>query len=165
MALADRIALRSLSELLRGERGVEAQSLQVMSAENLTIPALVAANLLEQHIGMDLAEKATHQHYPSVHIYCEKVQNGLKEKFRRFSGTATLVVDVRVSHEHVGDLQQQLQVYVQSVTDVLDINRGNWGAGVYFTGAYEITYSPARRGGKNFTQAAQVRLNVQINLD
>ncbi|HYO84409.1 MAG TPA: hypothetical protein VES20_23605 [Bryobacteraceae bacterium] len=165
MAQAERIASSRFSALLRGNNGVEAHCANLVTAENLSIPVITGANLLEQNISLDLAEKSTHLRYPAVHVFCERLQNTLREKFRRFSGTATLVADVRVSHEHCDSLLQQLQIYVQSITDVLDTNRGNWGSGVYHAGAYDVTYGPAKRGGKNFVQSAQVRLEVHINLD
>ena len=81
----------------------------------------------------DLAEKTSGVRYPVVYVYCEKVVNDLREKFRTFSGTADLCVDIRVSHEHMDELQASLQTYVEAVTDVLDKKRGQWATGVFYT--------------------------------
>ena len=80
------------------------------------------ADILERNVAAELAEKTSGVRYPVVYVYCEKVVNDLREKFRTFSGTADLCVDIRVSHEHMDELQPSLQAYVEAVTDVLDKN-------------------------------------------
>ena len=100
-----------------------------------------------------------------MYVYCEKVVNDLREKFRTFSGTAELSVDIRVSHEHMDDLQGLLQAYVEAVTDVLDKKRGQWAKGVFYSGGYEIRFGPIKRGGRNFIQTAKVDLTVNVSVE
>ena len=113
----------------------------------------------------DVAEKTSGVRYPVVYVYCEKVVNDLREKFRTFSGTAELSVDIRVSHEHMDDLQGLLQAYVEAVTDVLDKRRGQWAKGVFYSGGYEIHFGPIKRGGRNFIQSAKVDLTVNVSVE
>lgn len=124
-----------------------------------------AAEIVELQAPADLGDKAITVRYPVIHVYCERIVNSLKEKFRSFSGTADLSVDVRVTHEHAGELQQLLQRYVSAVTGAIHSNRGQWAEGLYQTGAYEVVFAPVRRGGRNFIQSARVRLEVHVNLD
>jgi hypothetical protein len=93
------------------------------------------------------------------------VQNNLREKFRTFSGTATMCIEVRVSQDRVDGLEQQLQYLVEAVTDVLDGNRGTWPSGMFYGGGYEVTFSALKHGGKNFLQSAKVRFDVNISSD
>jgi hypothetical protein len=113
----------------------------------------------------DLLEKSTSARYPSFQVYCDRVINKLGEKFRTFSGTAELTVEIRVTHEHINELHERLNAYVQAVTDVLDTHRGTWAPGVFYPGTYEITFQPAKRGGKNFIQSARVRVETHVSVD
>ena len=99
---------------------------------------------------------------PIVYVYCEKVVNDLREKFRTFSGTADLCVEIRVSHEHMDDLTVLTP----------DVCRGGDGRtwtsdedsgrkGIFYTGGYEIQFSPIKRGGRNFRPGGQSRANSQ----
>jgi hypothetical protein len=36
---------------------------------------------------------------------------------------------------------------------------------MFYPGAYEVVYSPVKKGGKNYLQSALVRLEVQISVD
>ena len=95
-------------------------------ASDIRLPLITVTDILERNVAAELAEKTSEVRYPVVYVYCEKVVNDLREKFRTFSGTADLCVDIRVSHEHMDELQPSLQAYVEAVTDVLDKRRGSW---------------------------------------
>src|SRR5690242_10707321 len=57
--------------------------------------------VLAQNASADISEKAGHAHYPALLVYCDKMSNTLKEKFRRFSGKAHMVVEVRHSQDRL----------------------------------------------------------------
>ncbi|MBC8167107.1 MAG: hypothetical protein H7Y20_14715 [Bryobacteraceae bacterium] len=156
-------AISQLATILRGDDGVNAAYAALVTDQSSTPPAL--AEILELYAPPDLTEKASSIRYPVIHIYCDRIVNSLKEKFRTFSGTADLNIDVRVSHDHLNELGSQLQFYLQGITDVLDRKRGHWADGMFYTGGYEILFSPVKRGGRNYLQSARVSLEVHINLD
>jgi hypothetical protein len=166
MARISTAAVSALADLLAGPNGLPAR---IAELANSTAPQnvlpLSSGDIVARHVAADLAEKTSGVRYPTVHVYCEKVVNELREKFRRFSGTANLVVEVRVSHEHMEPLQAMLQTYAEGVTDVLDGNRGHWVKGVFYTGGYAIQYGPIKRGGRNFLQAAKVELTVNGSME
>jgi hypothetical protein len=162
MAQPENQAAKTLAEILRAPDGVAQKCAELIAAEGLYMAPISADAVVEQYVAADLAEKASSVRYPMLHVYCERLINKLREKFRTFSGTATLAVDVRTSHEHLESIGQQLQLYVASVTEVLQQKRGSWGDGTFYTGGYEVIYSPVKRGGKNYLQSAVVRLEVHI---
>src|ERR1700744_5202575 len=55
--------------------------------------------ILAQNASAELYEKAGRAHYPALLVYCDKMSNSLQEKFRRFSGKAHMVVEVRHSQD------------------------------------------------------------------
>jgi hypothetical protein len=165
MARISSIATSALTKRLSGDDGLPQKVGQLVLTSALQIPQISAADILERHVPADVAEKTSGVRYPVVYVYCEKVVNDLREKFRTFSGTADLSVDIRVSHEHMDDLQGLLQTYVEAVTDVLDKRRGQWAKGVFYSGGYEIHFGPIKRGGRNFIQAAKVELTVNVSVE
>jgi hypothetical protein len=165
MARITSIATSALTRHLNGDQGVPDKVGQLIMAGDISLSPLSAADILERHVTAEIAEKTSGVRYPVVYVYCEKVKNDLREKFRTFSGTVDLSVDIRVSHEHMDDLQGSLQKYVEAVTDVLHKKRGQWTTAVFYTGGYEIQYGPIKRGGKNFVQSAKVELTVNVSVE
>lgn len=117
------------------------------------------------NVTTDLAEKNMVVRYPLVHVYCERVTNKLKEKFRRFSGTVRMVAEARVSHIGLEGIEESSHLLADAVTEVLDSSRGDWANGMYFGGAYEVTYGPVKPGGKNFIQVTKVCFDVEVSSD
>jgi hypothetical protein len=162
MAQVQTLATKRLLELLRANDGIAAVCEELRStAEDgpREDPAV-----LEQHISADLAEKAATVKYPVLHVYCDRVANKLTEKFRTFSGTASIVLELRVTHDHVTDLQRNLAFYVDALTEFLHRRRGDWGGGAFYTGGYDVAIQPVKRGGKNYLQAAAISLEVQMSV-
>lgn len=165
MANISTVAVSALYGLLTGANGLLERIDEISRDAGSGVPTLLASDILQRHVAADIAEKTSGVRYPSVHVFCEKVVNELREKFRRFSGTADLVVEIRVSHEHMDQLQEVLQTYAEVVTDLLDSKRGHWAPGVFYTGGYTIQYGPVKRGGRGFLQSAKVELTVNGSME
>ena len=165
MARISTIATSNLMVHLTDDRGLPGKVGELLEARDMKAPGISAADILERHVAADLAEKTAGVRYPVVYVYCEKVVNQMREKFRTFSGVADLVIDIRVSHEHMDDLQASLQTYVEAVTDVLDKRRGHWATGVFYSGGYTIEFGAIKRGGRNFIQSAKVELTVNVSME
>ena len=157
------VAVKKAAGLLRAPAGLAAGLTAIGQANQVALPLLEATQIIAQNIPADVAEKTAGAKYPAFHIYCERLENTLREKFRQFSGTATLAVDVRVTHDRLEGLDQRLQWYVDALTEVLDSNRGDWGGGLFYTGGYTVVFQPVKHGGKNFLQTAKVNFEVQVS--
>jgi hypothetical protein len=149
--------------LLNAPQGLNACVSTLAQAENTTLPALGQNQILAQNVSIELVERSTDVVYPAINVYCEKIVNQLKEKFRNFSGKALMAVEVRVSQDRLGGIEDQLQMYVDSVTQVLDQNRGDWGEGIYYAGCYEAALGPVKHGGQNFIQVGKVTFEVGVS--
>ena len=101
--------------------------------------------------------------YPVVHVYCDRIQNLLVEKFRRFSGKVRTVAEIRVSQDRIEGLEEQTRLYVDAITQVLDQNRGSWDQGMFYTGGYEVKFEPVQHGGRNLLQIAKVIFEVDLS--
>ena len=67
-----------------------------------------------QNVAADLAERSDGAKYPAVNVYCEKIVNKLKEKFRTFSGTAQMVVELRHSQDRLEGLQDAASSFTRT---------------------------------------------------
>lgn len=129
-------------------------------------PALTAAgirSIAALNVSVEISEKAGHAQYPALLVYCDKLSNTLKEKFREFSGKAHMVVEVRHSQDHLNTIETNVQTLVDAVCALLDDARGDWGSGAFYTGGYDVTYDPVIRGGKNFLERAKVGFDVEVS--
>ena len=80
-----------------------------------------------------------------------------------FSGTTSMTVEIRVSHDRIEELETRMQLYVDAVTGVLDRNRGEWNRGMFYTGGYEVQFGAVKHGGKHFIQIAKVQFELNIS--
>jgi hypothetical protein len=128
-----------------------------------TVQAAGIRTILAQNASVEISEKTGVTQYPALLVYCDKVSNTLKEKFRQFSGRAHLVIEVRHSQDRLDSIESNLQVYVDAVCALLDDSRGDWGGGSFYTGGYDVQYEPVARGGINFLQRAKVGFEVEVS--
>src|SRR5258708_6594301 len=130
-----------------------------------TLPAVSAPQIVSQNVAPELSDRTTASKYPLIYVYCGKIVNQLREKFRTFSGNAQMVVDVRVSQDRIEDMESHLQFYADAIMQVLDNHRGDWGDGVFYGGGYEGTFAAGKHGGRNFIQTSKVAFVLEISTD
>lgn len=158
-----RITTTKLMDILIGPEGVPAAVTAIAEERNIPLAAVSVKQIIAQNVTPELSERSTVSNYPLVYVYCSKVANQLREKFRAFSGDAEMVIETRTSQDRLEDIQTNLHSYVDAVTQVLDDNRGDWEDGVFYAGGYEITFGAVKHGGRNFLQAAKISFVLQIS--
>ena len=149
--------------LMAEPAGVNGKLAALSSGEQMELPQLDATQIVPQNMAAELAERTAGSKYPTLQIYCEKLANDLREKFRSFSGTARMTVEVRLSQDRLEGLESKVQLYVDAVTRVLDGSRGDWGDGMYYAGGYEAEFGAVKHGGRNFIQSAKVSFEVGVS--
>jgi hypothetical protein len=154
-----------LMAILTGGEGVPAAVTAFSQAQNWPLTEMSSVQIIAQNVAPDLSERSTVSNYPLVYVYCGQVVNQLREKFRKFSGNAEMVIEFRISQDRLDDMQTNLQSYIDAVTQVLDDNRGDWGDGVFYAGGYELTFGAVKHGGRNFLQLGKVSLVLEISTD
>jgi hypothetical protein len=124
---------------------------------------LDAAQVRSQNVAADVAERSVAVQYPAVNVYCEKIVNSLKEKFRTFSGSVQMAMELRHSQDRLDGLQDELELYTDALTQVLNDGRGDWGDGMFYGGTYEVSFGPIKKGGKNYIQVAKVTFEIGVS--
>lgn len=163
MAQIATIALKTFENLLRAPTGLATGLAAVRARTGTSLAPLEDNQLVGIQVAPEIAEKSGCIPYPTFFIYCERLNNTLREKFRRFSGTATLTIEVRVTNDRIETLSGAVQHYVDGLTETLDSLRGDWGEGQFYTGGYQITFGPVKTGGKNYLQVAKATFDLQIS--
>jgi len=165
MAQVGSSTARTLLSLLRAESGLPAAIAAIALRENIELPSLKEAQILAQNVAFELADCRQAAKYPAICVYCDRITNKLKEKFRRFSGTVHMTIEVRVSQDRLEGLERALQMYVEAVTEVLESTRGDWGDGSHYSGGYEVGFHPVKQGGKNYVQVAKITFDVDVSVN
>jgi hypothetical protein len=148
--------------LLTSDTGVDSQLRAIAKEDGAEFAAEVRAVSI-QNTSSDLVERAVQTEYPALYLYCEKITNSLREKFRTFSGKAKLVIEVRCSHDRLQGLERNLEIITDAACRVLDSARGTWQDGAFYTGGYEVGYGAVRHGGRNFLQIAKIVFEVEVS--
>ena len=160
-----RRATSKLVEMMNASDGLNTNIAALAQAESLTLPPVPAARFFTDYVTSEVAEKSADVKYTAVYVYCGKIVNDLKEKFRTFSGRLQMEVDVRVSQDRMEGIDRTSQLYTAAVTHILDQNRGDWGQGLFYAGGYEISFGPVKHGGRNFIKNATVSFQVNASVD
>ena len=164
MAQAGTIAISRFKQLLVAETGLTTAMKVLADFTGSAADEILERQVMSHQIAFDLEEKTAGAKYPSFHIYCDRISNTLREKFRTFSGTVQLNAEVRVSQDRLDGIDTILHRHVDGLTYVLDQNRGDWGSGMHYAGGYDITFQPIKHGGKNFLQSAKITFAVHVSL-
>jgi hypothetical protein len=150
-------------QLITGASGLNSSLAALTQPDQALAGPLDMAQVRAQNVAADLAERSSMVKYPVVHVYCEKVTNRLTEKFRTFSGTSQMTIEIRHSQDRLEGLQESLQLYTDAATQVLAANRGDWGDGMFYGGGYEASFGAVKQGGKNFIQVAKVTFEIGVS--
>lgn len=146
-----------------GVSGVNAGLGALTQAERDFAYPVETSQVRAQNAAAEIVERAVGVKYPAVNVYCEKIINELREKFRKFSGRVQMVVEVRQSQDRLEGIQERLELYVDATMEMLNGCRGDWGDGMFYGGEYEVAFGPVKQGGKNYLQVAKVSFEIGVN--
>ena len=158
-------ATSKLQELLAAPNGLNANLAALAQSEPVTVPPIASTSLFTENVSSDIAEKSVEPKYTAIYIYCDKLANTLTEKFRSFSGTIEMIIDVRVSQDRLGGIDQASQLYTAAVTQTLNQNRGDWGQGLFYSGRYEVSFGAVKHGGRNFIKSAKISVHLDASVE
>lgn len=149
--------------LLTGDKGINSRVAEFLRGGQPPLAPVSVAQVRAQNVAPDIAERSNTVQYPAVNVYCEKVVNNLVEKFRAFSGSTQIAVELRHSLDRLDGLQDALEMYADAVMQVLNANRGDWGDGMFYAGEYQATFGAVKHGGKNFMQVVKITFEIGVS--
>jgi len=150
--------------LMQGAGGIN-DSLTAMAEAAGGAPGLGPApvQIAAQNVGPELVERSTAMKYPAANLYCAKVINDLKEKFRSFSGRVEMAMEIRHSQDVLDGMESALEAYADAAVQALDATRGDWGNGMFYAGGYQVTFGAVKKGGRGFLQVARIEFEVGVS--
>lgn len=163
MAHTGSVAVSRVIQMLKSNTGLPYSVQAIAEATGEELPAIQSEQIHGINVATKVAERSSGVRYPAVYVFCDRIKNTMKEKFRTFSGQIRTNIEVRVTDDRLEGVERNVQLYVEAVTDVLDNNRGDWGQGSFFGGSYEINYGQVKHGGKNFIQTARVSFELEMS--
>lgn len=152
-------------QLLTAPAGLNSSVASISQTANVSMAPIAGQNIFTNNVSSELAEKTGEAKYTAVYVYCERMSNTLKEKFRSFSGTVQMSMEIRVSQDRFDGIDQQTQLYAEAAAQVLTQNRGDWGQGLFYTGQYDVQYGPVKHGGRNFLKTGKITFPVEASID
>jgi len=158
-------ATSTIITLLNAPTGLNATISALAQTVDTPLPPVPAAQFFTDNVSNEIAEKTQDIKYTAVYVYCEKMANTLKEKFRSFSGYLQMVVDVRVSQDRLDGIDRASQLYSESLAQTLNQLRGDWGQGLFYAGTYDISFGPVKHGGKNFLKSVKITFPLDASID
>jgi len=153
-------ALQALSTFLTAPDGVNHEAHKIAVRDMVRIPEIRPEQVLIRHASTALAEEAGPVTYPSVYLYCNRIENLLDSKFREFSGRIFLVAEVRVSDRSVRELDLHAARLAEATTSVLTNHRGKWTDCCSFDGRFDIGFDAVEEGGLRYLQTARVEIEL-----
>jgi len=160
-----RRATLKLVQLMNAPDGLNANVAMLAQADDVSLSPVPAARFFTDNVASDVAEKVADVKYTAVYVYCDKIVNDLREKFRSFSGRLQMEIDIRVSQDRLEGIDRTSLLYTDAVTQILDENRGDWGQGLFYAGGYEVSFGSVKHGGRNFIKSATVSFQVNGSVD
>lgn len=165
MAAVGNQATKRAVGILSGGGRLAAEASRIAARDGIELPSLEAEQVRFQNVSSEIAERSLQVRYPGLYVYCEGLANQGREKFRNFSGKVYMVAEIRVTHDHLEGVTDQLMSYVEAITNVLEGSRGAWAEGLYYAGGYKVEFGAIKPGGKNFLQAAKIRFELDASTD
>ena len=156
MATPTARVLQETASLLNAAGGLAASLANYSALAELN----AAPVAIVSHVPQELQEKQQKILYPICRIYCDQIQNEGKVKFRKFSGTYRVVVEVTHSQDRLEGLTDTLQTNLDAVGDVLDRNSGNLGEGMVLKQGYQAEIDVVKKGGMHYQQSGRVKCVV-----
>ena len=148
--------LQQAAGFLNAQAGLAASLTEYSALAPLTAAPVAMVSQVPQ----ELQEKQQKVAYPICRVYCDQIQNDGKVKFRQFSGTYRVVVEVIHSQDRLDGLTDMLQATTDAVSDVLDRNSGNLGGGMVLQPGYVAEIDAVKKGGLHYQQSARVKCLV-----
>ena len=133
------------------------------AAAGVSLAPLVPAQVYSSFVSADMGDLDLQLSYPRVFISAGQISNGQREKFRSFSGTAAMAVDVWSSASMEQATEVALHFYVGGITSVLTANIGDLGNGCRYSGIYEVKMGTPKAGGLGFVQSARLTCNLEVS--
>jgi hypothetical protein len=157
------LVAQKVSDLLVMGNALQQQIDMIAKACNKTVPLIGLGQVVLSSASPDLGDKAVQLTYSRVCLYSAGLRNTRLEKFRSLSGSIAVVADIWASANLVDEVDEWIHFYVEAITNILGQNIGDWGDGIFFSGAYDVQFQIPKVGGIGYVESAKLTCNLNIS--
>src|SRR5690348_995957 len=159
------LAARTFLSKVTDADALQQQIAAISTGMMVSVPPIPSERVVLSSIPAELADNNVQLSYPRLCIYSSSLRNSQVEKFRSFSGQVILVAEIWASGDLITEVDTWIHFYVEGLANILRSNTGDWGNGIFYSGAYDVQFQPPKQGGLGFVEAAQLTfaLNVSVN--
>jgi hypothetical protein len=157
------LAAQKLSGLLTNGDALQQQLSNLASVCNVNVPVIPSAQVTLSSASPDTADLKLQLTYPRICLYSSGLKNTQAEKFRSFSGSVSVTAEIWASGNLASDTDQWIHFYVEGVTQILNQNIGDWGDGLFFSGAYDVQLQAPKAGGFGYVESAKVTCSLNVS--
>ncbi len=157
------LAAEKVSALLTNGNALTLQISAIANSSNRNVPIIPASQIVLTSATPEMGDKNLQFTYPRVCLYSTGLKNTHTEKFRSLSGTVSVIADIWVSANLFQDTNNWSHFYVEALTNVLRQSIGDWGDGIFFSGAYDVQFQAPKAGGFGFVELVKVTCSVNVS--
>jgi hypothetical protein len=157
------LTAQKVSDLLTNGNALEQQINTVAAASNVTVPAITSGAVVLSSMSAEMGDKDFQLTYPRICLYSTAIKNTQIEKFRSLSGTASVTAELWASANLLQDVGQWIHFYVEAMTNILRQSIGDWGDGIFFSGAYDVQFQSPKVGGFGYVESAKVTCSLNVS--
>jgi hypothetical protein len=154
-------AVIAAQEMLSGEAGLKV-SVEQVQAELGQLGSEASFRIDADYWAAKMVERIPPNRDPKISVALIKLARGQKEKLAGYAATATMELELSLTHERADKLRSLTGIYLDALSDVLNRNQGLWSSGVYFAGGFAIEIAPVSKGGLNYVQSATVKFEINL---
>jgi hypothetical protein len=157
------LAPQKLADLLTVNAAIESEVNSLAADSGISLPVLPASQVYVSSSPIGMAELLEELAFPRVSVFSSKLINSQVEKFRSLSGSIAITAEIVATADFVAEADQWIHYYAEAVSNILRNSRGDWGDGIFFSGAYDIDVQPPRAGAAGYIQVAHVSCSVNVS--
>lgn len=157
------MAAQKLAALLTTSSAISAAIGAMAADSGIDIPVISAEQVFLSSAPASMAELQQELGYPRVSVFSTRVRNTQMEKFRALSGTITVSAEIAATADLLSDVDTWIHFYIEAITSILRESRGDWGDGVFYSGAYDVDVQAPKAGASGFLQLARINLEVGVS--
>ena len=157
------LAPTKLAGLLKASAALEANVNELAAANQTTVPIIPSTQVFVSSAPVGIADLQPELAYPRVNVFAARLKNNQAERFRSVSGSVSVVAEIAATSDLLAQVDQWIHFYVEVVSTILQENRGDWGDGLFYSGAYEVEVKSPQAGGSGFLQVARVSCELGVS--
>ena len=157
------LAPQKLADLLTLNAAIESEVNSLAVDSGITLPLLLASQVYVSSSPIGMAELLEELAFPRISVFSGKLINSQIEKFRSLSGSIEITAEIVATADFLADADRWIHYYAEAVANILRHSRGDWGDGLFFSGAYDIDVQPPRAGSAGYIQLAHVSCSVGVS--